>query len=485
MYQVNTRSKMETTIMSNIEITCPHCGGDIELTEALAAPLIQAERAKVDDLVQKRLRDERKAIADKAAADARQALELRLRDQEAELQERDEKLVQAQQLEREARKAKAEAEEALREQDLRVAREVEAATAAVAKAAEERARKEASKDLQALRDQMTATQNKLQQAEQAEMEARKAKQEADDAKRTIELQVSRRVDEERAKVRDAVIQEQEREQRLKLAEKDQQLESMRQQIEQLRRSGSAGSQQLAGDVLELDLTQVLSEAFPGDQFERVAKGQSGGDVVHRVMSASGNVAGTILWESKRTKTWQEPWLGKLRDDQRNAKADIAVIASETLPNGVTTFAPRDGVWVTGLATIVPVAAALRSGLMEASRARIALAAADTTKDSAYTYLTGNDFLARVNRIVEAYVEMTDDLAKEKRAMTKQWSSRAKQLDRVLSGIGGLYGDLQGIFGPSLPEVEQLSLTGVASEQPKLVAGSDVTAKAAEAEEVEG
>ena len=149
MYQVNTRSKMETTIMSNIEIICPHCGGDIELTEALAAPLIQAERAKVDELVQKRLRDERKAIADKAAAEVRDELELRLRDQEAELQKSDEKLIQAQQLERDARKAKAEAEEALREQDLRVAREVEAATEAVAKAAEERGRQGASKELQA------------------------------------------------------------------------------------------------------------------------------------------------------------------------------------------------------------------------------------------------------------------------------------------------------------------------------------------------
>jgi hypothetical protein len=450
--------------------------GEIELTEALAAPLIQAERAKVDELVQKQLRAERKTIADKASADARQALELQLRDQEVEMRKSEEKLVQAQQLERDARKAKAEAEEALREQDLRVAREVEAAKSDVAKAAEERARKEADKQLQAVQEQLAAQQKQLQQAEQAEMAARKAKQEAEDAKRTVELQVSRRLDEERAKVRDEVIQERDGEHRLKLAEKDQQLESMRQQIEQLRRSGSAGSQQLAGDVLEVDLTQVLSEAFPGDQFERVPKGKSGGDMVHRVMTAGGAVAGTILWESKRTKTWQEPWLAKLRDDQRNVGADIAIIAiiaSETLPNSVTTFASREGVWVAGLTIVVPVAAALRSGLLEASRSKLALAAADTTKDSAYTYLTSNDFLARINRIVEAYVEMNDDLAKEKRVMVKQWNARAKQLDRVLSGIGGLYGDLQGIFGPSLPEVEQLSLTSAAAEQPKLVAGSDI------------
>jgi hypothetical protein len=468
--------------MNEMSFPCPHCGEQIELTEALAAPLIQAERAKTEDLVQKRLREERGAIAEKAAAQARQALDQQLREQAAEIEKRDQKLAQAQQLEREARKAKLEAEALVREQDLRIERAVEAAKEAAAKQATEEARKAAQRDVALLREELKEAKARSDKAEQAEIAARKAKQEAEDAKRRTELEVARRLDEERSKVRDAAIEERDREHRLALADKDKLLGDLRKQIEEIRRTGSAGSQQLAGDVLELDLTQVLGAAFPNDQFERVTKGQSGGDVIQRVLTPSGAVAGTILWESKRTKAWQEAWLGKLRDDQRNAKADIAVIASETLPSGIAAFGPRDGVWVTGLATVVPVAAALRFVLIEASRARLALAAADTTKDSAYTYLTGKDFLARVNRIVEAYVEMSDDLAKEKRSMVKQWNARAKQLDRILSGIGGLYGDLRGIFGPSLPDVEQLALPGAHDEKPKLVAGSDVN-KHNELEEV--
>ncbi|MED5509339.1 MAG: DUF2130 domain-containing protein [Pseudomonadota bacterium] len=450
--------------MSNIEITCPHCQGEVELTEALAAPLLQQERAKVDELVQKQLKAERKSIEEKAAAEARQSLELKLTEQTAELQRSEEKLIQAQQLEREARKAKATADEALREQDLIIERKVEEAKSLVAKAAEDRARMEARKELHAVQEQLLEQQKQLKQAEQAEIAARKAKQDAEDAMRKVELEVSRRLDDERTKVREAAVQERDSEHRLKLAEKDQQLESMRQQIEQLRRSGNAGSQQLAGDVLEVDLTQTLSEAFPGDHFERVPKGKAGGDVIHRVVTPSGQVAGTILWESKRTKTWQGSWLGKLRDDQRDAGAEIAVIASETLPDGNGAFAHVEGVWVTGLSTVVPVAAALRQGLLETSRARLALAAADTTKDTAYTYLTGNEFTARMTRIVEAYSEMRGDLDKEKRVIAKQWAAREKQLDRVLSGIGGLYGDLQGIFGPSLPEVKKLSLSSLDAEQ---------------------
>ena len=45
----------------------------------------------------------------------------------------------------------------------------------------------------------------------------------------------------------------------------------------------------------------------------------------------------MLWESKRTKNWSDGWLAKLRDDQRIAKADIAIIVSTTLPKGVETF----------------------------------------------------------------------------------------------------------------------------------------------------
>lgn len=449
--------------MTEMQIKCPHCGGEVEVTEALAAPFIAAEREKSDERVQRQLRAERQAIAEKAAAEARQALEIRLSDQAAELEKRDQQLIQAQQLERDARKAQAEADQALREQDIRVARELQAAKAAIAKEAEDRARQQTAKELQAAQARIAEQQQKLQQAEEAELAARKARQEADEARRTVELQVTRRLDEQRTRVRDAAIQERDSEHRLKLAEKDQQLEGMRQQIEQLRRAGSVASQQLAGDVLEVDLTELLSDAFPGDQFERVAKGKAGGDVIQRVMTTGGQVAGTILWESKRTKTWQEPWLAKLREDQRNANADIAALASETLPGGVGAFAQRDGVWVTGLPSVAPVAAALRAGLLEASRARLALAAAATTKDAAFGYLTGNEFAARVTRIVEAYREMLDDLDKEKRLLTKQWAAREKQLGRVLSGIGGLYGDLQGIFGATLPDVEQLSLTGAGAE----------------------
>jgi hypothetical protein len=91
----------------------------------------------------------------------------------------------------------------------------------------------------------------------------------------------------------------------------------------------------------------------------LAKGEFGGDVVHWVLRPAGQACGTILWESKRTKIWNDGWLAKLRDDQRAAKADIALIVSSALPKGVETFDLVDKVWYRSRAS--PSRSRLHSG----------------------------------------------------------------------------------------------------------------------------
>jgi hypothetical protein len=61
----------------------------------------------------------------------------------------------------------------------------------------------------------------------------------------------------------------------------------------------------------------------------------------------------------------------------------------------------------------------------------------------------------VQAIVEAFSSMNEDLDKEKKAITKQWAKRDEQIDRVMQATVGMYGDLQGIAGKSLQEIEGL------------------------------
>ena len=188
------------------------------------------------------------------------------------------------------------------------------------------------------------------------------------------------------------------------------------------------------------------------------KGEHGGDVLHRVVGPLGQVCGTILWESKRTKNWSDGWLGKLREDQRAAKAEIAhhrqsafcrrmlnrSIGSITCGSRIRALPCRSR-------------STLRNPLMDLAMARQAAEGQQTKMEMVYQYLTGPRFRHRVQAIVEAFSSMQEDLDREKKAITKQWAKREEQIDRVMQATVGMYGDLQGIAGKSLQEIEGLEL----------------------------
>jgi hypothetical protein len=306
-------------------------------------------------------------------------------------------------------------------------------------------------------------QAKVQQANQKELAFLRERRDLEEKVRSVELEVARRTREELKKVREQALKELDEEYRLKLTEKQRQVETLLRQLEDAKRSAEQGSQQAQGEVLEIALEQSLRELFPTDSIEPVPKGVRGADVVQHVLDASGTDCGLILWESKRTKHWSPQWLPKLRDDLRMVGASRSVIVSEQLPDHVQHFGQVDGVWVVSWACIHPVAMALREGLIAVAKSRRALEGQHGKMELVYNYLIGQEFYNRVSGIVEAFVTMGRDLEDEKRVFTARWNKRAKQLDRILASTSGLYGDLQGIIGRSLPEVKGMSLIDLSAE----------------------
>jgi hypothetical protein len=165
----------------------------------------------------------------------------------------------------------------------------------------------------------------------------------------------------------------------------------------------------------------------------------------------------LTWESKNTKAWSDSWLGKLKDDQRVMKAEIAVLASMVLPKGVAHFANIDGVWVTDFSTVIGVASALRVNLIQIAMIRIAAEGKSEKMEMLYSYLSGTEFRQKVEAIVESFVSMKEDLEREKRAMETTWSKRDKQIQKVIQNVARMYGDMQGIIGATLPKIEHLEL----------------------------
>jgi hypothetical protein len=282
----------------------------------------------------------------------------------------------------------------------------------------------------------------------------------DDAKRELELTVEKRVQENLAIVRSHARREAEESLKLKVMEKDQAIASMQQKIEELKQKAEQGSQQLQGEVQELELEALLRAKFPLDSIEPVPKGDFGGDMLHYVFSQSGQQSGAILWESKRTRNWSDAWLVKLREDQRNAKAEVSVLVSQALPKGVETFDVVEGVWVTHPRAALPVATILRHTLLQVSLTRQASEGQQTKTEMVYQYLTGPRFRQRVEAIVEAFTTMQEDLDKERKVIMKQWAKREQQIERVMGATVGMYGDLQGIAGKSLQEIEGLEFEAI-------------------------
>jgi hypothetical protein len=417
--------------MTEPTITCPNCKTEIRLTESLAAPLIAATRqqferqlAQKDEDIAKReqgIRDKEKQIAE-----AKRTLDEQVADQVAAQLKAERARVVAE----ESKKAKQAA-----------ATELEGKT----------------RELAELQDVLKARDEKLAEAQKAQAELIKKQRELDDARRELELTVEKRVQEGLSEIRSQAKREAEDEQKLKVMEKEQTIAAMQKQIEDLKRRAEQGSQQLQGEVQELELENLLRAKFPFDTIEPVPKGEFGGDVLHRVVSQGGQPCGTMLWEFKRTKNWSDGWLAKLRDDQRTAKAEVAILVSQALPKGVETFEVVEGVWVTHPRAALPVATILRHTLLQVSMARQVSEGQQTKTEMVYQYLTGPRFRQRVEAIVEAFSSMQEDLDKERKAIMKQWAKREEQIERVMGATVGMYGDLQGIAGKSLQEIEGLEL----------------------------
>ncbi len=413
--------------MSEPILTCPECRAKIKLTESLAALIIADARRKLqDELVEKTA-----ALSAREAKieDGRKANDAARRDLEDELARRV----------GEERKTIAEKER----------------TAARTAAKFDLEQKDA--ELKEARKIAADRETRLKEAQKAQADFSRRERELEDERRelalTVETQVRAGLDSERDKARRAA----EEVLGLKVREKEEQINGMQRQIEELKRRAEQGSQQLQGEAQELQLEEMLRRKFPGDIFDPVPKGEFGGDLLHRVMSPSGQSCGTILWEAKRTKNWSDGWLPKLRDDQRAAHADVALIVSHALPKGVQSFDLMDGVWIAEPKCAMPVAIAIRQTLVQVAGSKLASEGQQTKTTLVYEYLTGPRFRRRVEAIVERFGDMQFDLDRERKAITKSWAKREQQIRAVIEATAGMYGDLQGIAGRSLAEIDGLDI----------------------------
>lgn len=419
-------------------IRCPNCRAEIAVTQAVSQQIREQLRGELDGIRRQQetiLAEKQKQLADQQAA-----------------------------LDRTARTLNEEIEHKLAAERTRIGAE-----------ALRKAQSDLALQMQDLQSRLADKEQKLTEAQRLELDLRRQQRELESKQQALELEVARRIDAERAHIREEALKLASEENRLRLFEKEKVIGDLQKRIEALQQKAVQVSQQLQGEALELGLEAELRSRFPADEIEPVATGVRGADLLQHVRNGMGQPCGTIIWETKRTRNWSPSWLPKLKDDQRACKAEFAILVSAVLPADVQNFAFDDGVWISDFTCAPGLAAALRQGLIALANARHAESGKKEKMEVLYNYLAGTEFRQRIEAVVEAFVSMKADLDAEKRAMARQWAKREKQIEQVIASTAMLYGEVQGIVGqaalPTLKLLElgqggELDLGGVSTQQPE-------------------
>lgn len=245
---------------------------------------------------------------------------------------------------------------------------------------------------------------------------------------------------------------------LEIEEYKKKLADMEKALADAQAKGKQGSQQLQGEVLELDLESKLRNAFKFDDITPIGKGEEGGDIIQTVKNQAGKIAGTILWETKRAK-WSPSWLPKLREDGRKFDATLVVLVSVNLPKEISNFQVVEGVIITSNPYALSLAGILRRNVISIASAKYTAENKDEKLESMYQYLQSEAFRNRFEAFAEGIIEMQNDLLTEQRSLKRSWRKRETQINMTINNMSKMYGELQGIMGSSLPDIKILSLPG--------------------------
>jgi hypothetical protein len=318
--------------------------------------------------------------------------------------------------------------------------------------------------LKSSQDELEAKRKENTLLKSKELELLKKERALIEEKQEFELEMQKKIFAERKGIEEAAKRKSDEDNQLKFKEKDILVEQLMKQVDEMKKRAEQGSMQLQGEALELILEELLRATFPFDTISEVGKGVKGADVIQIIRNATGKECGTIIYESKRTRSFSNDWIDKLKADLRSQKSDIAVIVTEAMPKDMDKFGQKDGIWICTFAEVKSVAAVLRESLIRIADIKASQENRGDKMQFLYDFLTGNEFKQHIESIVESFSSMQTGLSKERMAMERMWSEREKQLNKVLVNMSSMYGSIKGIAGNAVADVKMLDIDNLYSEE---------------------
>lgn len=412
---------MELIQTTALQVKCPHCGNKFNPEESIGHDM----RVQLEYEFEKKLIENSKRVED------------RIRKQEAERFGAQIKMVE------DDRKAKA----------MRV-RELEGSAIALQQKERELVEREQRQEIEMKRrllDREKHLRDELEvnMREKLKLEYYEREQKLNRDREHNEVLMKRQIREEAEKARE--------EERMKNAELQKKLDDQVRLLNEMKRKSEQGSMQMQGEVQELAIENYLETTFCRDEIAEVSKGKRGGDCVHIVKDDFSRICGKILYESKRTKHFSSEWIGKMKDDMRLQQADLGVIVTDVFPDGMTRFGCIEGIWVCTFSEFKALAILFRQNLIRIGEVIASQENRGDKMQMIYGYVTGTEFKQKLEASFESYRDMLDDLQKEKTMLLSQWSKREKRLLKAMENLVSLYGDVRGIAGGAVQEIQSLEL----------------------------
>lgn len=268
-------------------------------------------------------------------------------------------------------------------------------------------------------------------------------------KEQVEADAEKRFNDLLAQEREKIKATESEKSKLDVQKRDKLIEDLTNRLADAQNKLEQGSNKLTGEVTEIELREFLRQTYPIDDIQDVPSGVKGADVFQIVKNNIGAPSGTILYERKQTQSFGKDWTNKLKDDGRQAKADILVLVTSTMPkdNNETHF--RDGVWVCAFDDLPLLTTLLRDGLIKQSAALISQQNKGDKMTMLYDYLLSNDFKNHILGILDSFKKMDKAVAKEKEDMVKRLAEREAHIWQAKHSIMSFWGRVEGIASDGL------------------------------------
>lgn len=316
---------------------------------------------------------------------------------------------------------------------------------------------EKSGEIQSVHEQLQEKIKEAKEFNRMKADFIKLKRDKDELKEKLEAESEQKLTEilleEKKKIRLEVEQKSE----LKISEKEHVINQLREQLKEAQRKADQGSMQLQGETMELELEKLIRTTFPFDEVAEIAKGTSGVDLLFTIRNLRQQSCGMIAIESKRTKSFSNSWIDKLKSDMRNHKADIAILVTEVMPKNMDHFGNRDGVWICTYHEMIPLLYVLRESLLNIQEVKAANENKTDKVSLLYAYFTSSEFANQIQTIVEGFTKLKSNLEHEKKSMIKLWKEREKSIDGVVQATIEMYGSIKGVAGSSVKTISALEL----------------------------